>query len=62
MLLQLGELRDQLYRQIVHGVEPEILEGFQHGAFAGPAESGDDYQFRLMGGFLFFFLARQASF
>src|ERR1022692_3069063 len=52
---QLGELRDQFHRQVVDGVEAQILQGLQDGTLARSTQPGDDHQFGFVGGRLFWF-------
>ena len=44
VLGQLGEFRDQFDGQVVHRIVAQILQGLEHGAFAGAAQAGDDHQ------------------
>ena len=41
---QLGELGDQVHRQVVHRVVPQVFKRLEHGTLARPAEAGDDDQ------------------
>src|SRR6266404_1697564 len=42
--MQFSKNRNQLYRHVVHAVEPHVFKRFQYGAFAGTGKSGQDYQ------------------
>jgi hypothetical protein len=43
---QISELRDEIDRQVIDRVIAKVLEGAQHGAFARPAEAGNDDDLR----------------
>ena len=45
---QLGELGNQLHRQVVHRVETQIFQRLQHGTLARAAQSGDYHQLWLV--------------
>ena len=45
---QVGELRDELHRQVIDAVVAQVLEGLQHRGFARTAHAGNDHQFRRM--------------
>ena len=47
-LRQLGEFRNQVDGQIVDRIVAQILQRLEHGAFAGPAQPGDDHQLGLV--------------
>ena len=62
-LYQFREARNQLQREIVDGVIPEVLKGLESGSLAGAGHAGEDHQLARMslGTLNTRFLARLAS-
>ena len=45
---EVGEARDEFQRQVVDGVEAEVLKRFERGELAGAGHAGQDHQFALL--------------